>query len=518
MSASLVPNRRLRGNLNVPARVGRAGTGPIILLCLCLAGAGGATWWWTSTNQDDVDVDAILHAVARDDFVLDITERGEVLSAGLEEIRSLVKTKNTPGVAILRIVPEGTVVSKDDFLIELDSSALDAERTTQQIACNTVQALVIESRNLYETAIIAKREFLEGTYVEQRQTIESEVFVAEENLNRAKEYYEYSKKLAVKGYVNELQLEADKFAVEKSEKELEAARTKLKVLDEFTKPKTLKELESNIATSKAKWEADKKSFALELEKLSEIEDQIDKCTIVAPQDGTVIYAHERDRRGQGDFIVEEGAVVRERQVIMKMPDPDSMRVEININESLIQFVKPGMSAKIAPVGMGDMVLKGTVEKVNQYAEPTGWRKANVKEYKAFVSVDYPPPGLRAGLTASVTIQCSFVADALQVPVQSVYAHGDKLYCMVYDNSEWQARAVQCGPTNDKFFVIENGLEEGNRVALNPRRFLREVTLPELPPEQQQRAVPQRQSDTEDVASTSQPSEGDSGGESSSDAG
>jgi multidrug efflux pump subunit AcrA (membrane-fusion protein) len=203
-----------------------------------------------------------------------------------------------------------------------------------------------------------------------------------------------------------------------------------------------------------------------------------------------MYAHERDRHGNSDFIVEEGAVVRERQAILHIPDSKTMRVEIEINESLIQFVKAGMPATIEPVGMGDVVLQGKVDKVNRYAEPTGWRKANVKEYKAYVNVDNAPPELRVGLTASVTIECAFVADAIKVPVQAVYAHGEKFFCMVRHTAAWSAQEVTCGPTNDKFFVIESGLEEKDRVALNPRRFLSEVSLPELPPEQQQRAVPQ----------------------------
>ncbi len=450
---------------------------------------GGKQYWKEQSASDD-KVDAIFHEVVRNDFVLSVTERGEVKSAGVTEIRSEVKTKSTPGVAILRVIPEGSVVKQGDFVVELDASALKEERTTQKISCNTVEALVIEARNLYQTAVIAKREYLEGTYVESRQTIESEVFVAEENLNRAKEYYVYSKKLATKGYVNDLQLEADKFAVEKSRKELEAANTKLKVLDEFTKAKTMKQLESDILIAKAKWEANKNSFQLELDKLRDIEEQIEKCTILSPKEGVVMYAHERDRHGNSDFIVEEGAVVRERQAIMQIPDSSSMQVEININESLIQFVKPGMPASISPVGMGDVVLQGTVEKVNRYAEPSGWRKANVKEYKAFVNVDNAPPGLRSGLTASVTIECAFVPDALTVPVQAVYAHGEKFFCMSYDGRQWNALEVTCGPTNDKFFVIEAGLEVNDRVALNPRRFVSEVSLPELSPEQQQRAVPQ----------------------------
>lgn len=474
-------------------RRGLFGIGPLTLLFLCsLAAISGGYWWWASQPNARGTTNAILHAVKRDNFVLEVVERGEIQSAGLNEVRSLVKSRNTAGVAILKIVPEGTEVQEGDFLVELDSSTLKEERTTQQINVAQVESLVIEARNLYETAQIAKREYLDGTYVQERQTIESEVFVAEENLNRAKEYYEYSKKLAAKGYVNELQLEADQFAVEKSAKELEAAKTKLKVLDEFTKAKTLKQLESDIAIAKAKWEAQKHSYELELGKLQDIEDQIADCTIVAPRAGIVQYAHEQDRRGDSNFIVEEGALVRERQAIIRLPDPSSMEVELTINESLIQYVKKGMPAKVKPVGLGDLVLRGTVKKVNQYAEPSGWRKANVKEYKAFVGIDNPTGELRGGLTASVIIRCAQVHDAVQAPVQAVYAHGNDFYCFAFANGKWEARKVQCGPTNDRFFVIESGLEAGEQVALNPRRYLDQVVLPELPPEQQQQAVPQPQ--------------------------
>lgn len=454
-----------------------------------LIATGGGLWWWVRHRGAADDTRVLLHTVERDDFELTVTERGEIEAFDLTEVRSLVKSKNTAGTAILRIVQEGTAVKKGDFLVELDSSALDAERLTQQIAVNTAQAAVVEALNLYETAVIAKREYLEGTFLQERQTIESTIFVAEENLNRAKEYYTYSQKLASRGYVNELQLEADRFAVEKAQKELDAARTSLMVLEEFTKAKMLKQLESDIAIAEAKWEAAKSSYQLELDKLREIEDQVAKCTITAPQDGVVKYAHVNDFRGNDEVIIEEGAVIRERQAIIHIPNAESMRVELTINESLIQYVKPGLSAVINPVGMGDRVFHGTVQKVNQYAEPSGWRRANVKEYKAFVSIDEPAAALRSGMTASVSIRCAEVKDALQVPVQAIYSHGDKFYCFVYDGS-WEAREIKPGPTNDKFFVVENGLEEGDRVALNPRRYVDEVSLPKLSPEDAQRAVPQ----------------------------
>jgi hypothetical protein len=144
-----------------------------------------------------------------------------------------------------------------------------------------------------------------------------------------------------------------------------------------------------------------------------------------------------------------------------------------------------MPATISPVGMGDVKLRGSVLSINLYAEPSGWRKANVKEYKALVSIDNPPAELRSGMTASVTIHCDQVNDALVAPVQSVYAHGGKFYAFVYSGNKWEARPIECGPTNDKFWVIEKGLNDGDRIALNPRGYLDRVALPKLPAERRQ---------------------------------
>ena len=54
-------------------------------------------WWWTSQTSNRGTTKAILHTVARDNFVLEVIERGEIQSAGLNEVRSLVKSKNTAG-------------------------------------------------------------------------------------------------------------------------------------------------------------------------------------------------------------------------------------------------------------------------------------------------------------------------------------------------------------------------------------------------------------------------------------
>jgi hypothetical protein len=161
---------------------------------------------------------------------------------------------------------------------------------------------------------------------------------------------------------------------------------------------------------------------------------------------------------------------------------------VDINESLIQHVKQGMPAAVKLVGGDGKVLKGRVSKVNQYAEPTNWRRANVKDYKAYVAIEAEPGQLKTGMTASVTISAMYVPDSLVTPVQSVYAHGDKLYCFVQEGKSIVPQEVTVGPTNDRYFVVESGLGVDDQVALNPRALASQVALPEISAEAKQQAV------------------------------
>ncbi|MEM7014594.1 MAG: hypothetical protein AAF585_24295, partial [Verrucomicrobiota bacterium] len=162
-------------------------------------------------------------------FKQHVIESGEVESSSNLEIRCEVDI-GSAGITILEIVPEGTYVKEGDFLVRLDDAALKDKMIGRQIDVNTSKASLAQSKADKESAVLELAEYESGTFIEQEEQMESEIFVAEENHRRAKEYLLYSERLSQKGYVSEVQLEADRFAVEKSEKELEVAKTKLEVL------------------------------------------------------------------------------------------------------------------------------------------------------------------------------------------------------------------------------------------------------------------------------------------------
>jgi len=421
----------------------------------------------------------MMFRVERGEFVHEITDRGNVQSANNIEIRCEVKAKGGGGITILEIVPEGTMAKPGDVLVRLDSSALENDRTNQQIVCSNSEAAMTQAQKTYETAVIAKREYIEGLYKQEVRNVLNEIFVAEEDLSRAEEYLKYSERLAAKGYITQQQLKADRFAVDKTQNALDIAENKLGVLQKFTKEKMLVQLDSDIKTAEAKLKATQASHTLDMEQLALIESQIEKCVIKADEAGQVVYANTTSWRGSKEVIIDAGEQVRERQVLIRMPDSNRMQVSAKINEAKVALVSPGMSATVRLDAFPKLELHGTVEKVDEFPVPTSFFGSSVKEYETIVRIHGSPPGLRPGLTAEVRIRVDDVADVLQTPVQAIFEHGARYYCVTDENGRWAAREVTLGPTNDKTVVIRDGLTEGEEVVLNAAAYRDKVDLPEL---------------------------------------
>lgn len=455
----------------------------VIALVAVLAATAAVLWFFLGRDPMEAAENILTTTVFRGPYEHIVLEQGQVESSSNVEIRCEVKSQSGGGTEILWVIDEGTNVKKGEKLVSLDQSALDQDLVQQQIVCNTSHALVVQAENTLSAAKISRTEYLEGTFKQEEQTIESDIFVAEEDLRRAQLSYQSTERLAAKGIVTALQLEGDQFAVEKAKNALASAQTKLMVLRKYTKEKTLKQFDSDIATAEAKWESEKKSDQLELEKLEEINEQIEKCTILAPEDGQVVYASDRNRWGSSEFVVEPGASVRERQVIIRLPDPTKMQVKASINESRISLVRAGMPVAIEFDAVRDKTLHGEVTKVNQYAEPESWRSGNIKEYAASISIFAPPSDVRSGMNAEVRIYVEQLENALQVPVQALYETKGHFFCLVKNGDGWDTREVQVRSSNDTFMTIETGLEEGDVVAMNPRSYPDKLEIPDLPDEE-----------------------------------
>jgi hypothetical protein len=99
------------------------------------------------------------------------------------------------------------------------------------------------------------------------------------------------------------------------------------------------------------------------------------------------------------------------------------------------------------------------------------------------------------MNAEVSIFVDQREDALQVPVQALYETKGHFFCLLQQGLGWETREVKVGSSNDSFMVIEEGLEEGELVVLNPRAHGDKLTIPDLPdPEPPEAAEHVRSSD------------------------
>jgi RND family efflux transporter MFP subunit len=430
----------------------------------------------TQTWSDD-QAPPVTALVTYAPFQQEVVERGEIESSSNVEARCEVQGRGSLGTAIIQIIPEGTYVNKGDFLVKLDDSTLQADLVQQQIACNTSRASVVESQAEVESARLALQEYESGTFLQEEQALESDEFVAKENLRRAEEYLRYSERLAARGYVTEVQLEADRFSVEKCRKELASARTKLDVLHKLTKQKTLNKLKADFEIAEARLRSRENSHTLDNDRLKQIQTQIQKCIINAPTSGQVVYGND-PRNATGEPLIAEGKLVRERQVIIRLPDPKRMQVTARINESRIDRVKLGMHVRIKVDAFPADEMQGTVRGVSEYPMPSQIAYSTFKEYATEIEIHDPLEGLRAGMTAQVAIEVQNLDKALQVPLPAVMERDKRFFTLVaLDGSRLEAREVVLGLSNDKTVVVESGLTAGEPVVLAPQNYEDLVLLP-----------------------------------------
>lgn len=451
---------------------------PAWIAVAATAVAAGGGWSIRDLLWPAAHTQLVVERAKIGDFVHDVVERGEIESSANVNVSCEVQSQNSEGVRIIEIIPEGSLVKTGDFLVKLDDALLRTERAKQLIAVNTSEAALAKARNDLDAFHAAKREYEEGTYKQDVAKLESERFLALENANRAEASLKYSTRMWARGYINRIKLESDQFAVDRYRKELEVAEIKLDVLRNYTKDKTIKKHETDIKTSEANVNAERAKHQVELEKLNQIERQIEKCQIKAPIDGQVVYAEMERWRSNGDDAIRPGTRVREQQVIIRLPDPKQMQVKARISEARVDRVKAGMPVQIELDALPGLQLHGRVKKVNPYPSNDNWFNSNVKEYATFVEILDPPPALRPGMSAHVAIRVESKSHVLQVPVQAVVERGKKFYCLLRDaQGKLAAREVLIGHTNEKFLVIREGLSKGQEVVLNPRAHLEEVGLP-----------------------------------------
>lgn len=450
-----------------------------------------------------------LFEVKRGDFLISVVEGGTVESVNEVVIRSEVE-----GTArIIFIVPEGSYVKRGDLLVELDSSSTQDAVNQQQINVEKAQFSLIQAeqqleiqRSTVESEVSSAalkvefaatdlNKFEKGEAMQVRRNAQIDITNVVESLRINEERLEWTEELFKQGFETKANLDKDRLSVSQSKLRLEQAQKELWMLETFDQPKRKRALESALQEAQenlervrlqgerklAQFDADvrtqRKTLELSMAKLERDRRQLEATRIFAPQDGLVVYAGgSSSSRFSSESMIEEGAVVRNRQELIKLPDVSDMKLQVRIHESHINQIRHGQPAFIVLDSMPDQRFRGLVSRVAPLPDSSSrWGNPNLKVYPTEIRIVDKLPDVKPGVSARAEIIITNLANVLTVPIQAITTRKGQQVAYVSDNPP-RAVPVSVGMYNQKFIEITSGLNAGDRVLLSPPQGLQEKDL------------------------------------------
>ncbi len=448
------------------------------------------------------------HEVRRGDFIVSVVEGGTLSAVSEVSIRSEVE-----GTArIISIVPEGSYVKKGDTLVELDSASAQDQVNLQEITFEKAKFGVEQAVAQFEIqksatntdylaavlklklAKIDLEKYEQGQRMVDFVEASNKLVQAEATLVVNQDTYRNSTNLAAKGYEMKQKVDGDRLTVLNSANALIVASNSLWMLQQYDEVKQHEQFEANVLQAEqelhrvvsqnfrkmAQYAADlvnqSNTLALSEQKLERDKKNLLATTIKAPQDGLVVY-QVSDNHFSSESLIEGGAIVRNRQELIKLPDLAHMKVVVKVHESHVSMIRPGLPAYVMLDSMPDERFRGVVEKVAPLPDTQArWGNPNLKVYNTEVYLTDTLPNVKPGVSAKAEIIVTNIANAISVPIQAIATYKGKPAAYVLKRGKAEPRPVEVGMFNIKFIEITKGLGDGDRILLSPPFESREKDL------------------------------------------
>jgi HlyD family secretion protein len=474
-----------------------------VIVLAVLGALGGGTALVMSGGEGDGAVETgATFEVQRGPLTISVSEAGTLRAREQEVISSEVEGRNE----IIYIIAEGSMVEAGDLLIELDSSGLNDEKVEEEIQVQNAEAAYIRAReNLavaesqaksdiaqaeldHRFAIEDKTRYIDGEFPKERKELESRITLAKEELERAEDRLEGSERLFEAKYIAESELEGDRLSRNRALLDYELAVANLDLLDQYTYPRRIDELDSSIeqtqlaldrvkrkasadvVQAQANLRAAEVEFERQKSQLADIIDQLGKTKMYAPTSGMAIYATSVDRGGRwdNDQPLQEGYEVRERENLIYLPTASSMMAELSIHESALEKAEVGQAVRVTVPAVPGRVFRGRVAKIAPLPDQSSWWNPDLRVYATEIHLEDELTGVRTGMSCRAEIIVAEYDDALYVPIQAITRSGGRPVAYVQDaTGTLTKREVKIGLDNNRMVHVLEGLQEGELVALAP---------------------------------------------------
>ena len=221
----------------------------------------------------------------------------------------------------------------------------------------------------------------------------------------------------------------------------------------------------------------------------EARDQLNKTKLYASMDGVITKLNKE----VGEMAI--GATFQE-DVIMVVSDLSVMESLIEVDENEVVNIQIGDSADVELDAFPDTLFRGYVTEIANSAITKGLgTQEEITNFEVTVTIDNAAARFRPGMSTTVDVYTQRVDDVVRVPIQAVTVREagrlkkketvedrpsrkekkdkDKMVEVVFVEEEGLARAkpVKLGISDDDYYQVISGLNEGERVITGPFKIL-----------------------------------------------
>lgn len=253
------------------------------------------------------------------------------------------------------------------------------------------------------------------------------------------------------------------------------------VLDQsqFEPPATIKQNEINLDKAKRAYKQAFENYSIKEEQniakmqevganlrkaqneLNELQALMSEFTILAPEDGMLIY-----RKGWDGKAMKEGSTISAWDpVVATLPDLAVMISKTYVNEVDVRKIKVGQSVEVGLDAFPEKELTGRVIKVANVGEQRP--NSDAKVFQVNIQINGRDELLRPSMTTSNKIVISVRDSVKYIPMECLHSHNDSI-TFVYkrDGLTVKKQEVVIGDNNMSEVVVKSGIDEGDRLYLS----------------------------------------------------
>ena len=369
---------------------------------------------------------------------------------------------------IAKLVPEGSLVESGDPLLWMDTEPIE-----QRLARVRQERLAAEGQlgqSLEGLALQAKAAALDEAVLDAESRHE------QAKLRQARREAEDAERQAALGLIRRSEAEARELVLAGAELEHERA--------EAATSGKREDLHSSIRRLEVDRQEARQHHEQASRWLKATEDLMERAVLRAPTAGRVYLPRVQLGGSDEPRKVRVGAQVSAWiGAIIELPEARGLRVETQMDESLLARIRPGTPAEVRLAALEDLVLPAQVRRVGFLAVPrsssagAGFRERHANEaveqvvFPVELQLERHDPRLQAGMSVAVSYLLESFEEAVSIPSAAIFGTSEQPFVFVRTAAGFRIQELRLGPESEAEVVVLEGLEGGEVVLLGDPRSL-----------------------------------------------